>query len=202
MENSKMILTLMAACSLGLLTTGCSTVNEMVHGEDAMVEVAESDVKELSIPKWFLFEEKDNSKVITVSATEVSKDMQFAIDKAELQARVQLAQKIGANVASVVRESTLESGYSSVKDVDTEIDRVSKTTTNQQIGFYRRANLEVVREGDYFRAYVQLELDVTEGRRLTDKGKAKSREEAFKELEAETNTTAAVEIETVKPVLD
>ena len=198
MENSKMILTLMAACSLGLLTTGCSTVNEMVHGEDAMVEVAESDVNELSIPKWFLFEEKDNSKVITVSATEVSKDMQFAIDKAELQARVQLAQKIGANVASVVRESTLESGYSSVKDVDTEIDRVSKTTTNQQIGFYRRANLEVVREGDYFRAYVQLELDVTEGRRLTDKGKAKSREEAFKELDQ----TTAVVSEQVKPVLD
>ena len=198
MENSKMILTLMAACSLGLITTGCSTVNEIVHGDDAMVEVAESDVKELSIPKWFLFEEKDNSKVITVTATEVSKDMQFAIDKAELQARVQLAQKIGANVASVVRESTLESGYSSVKDVDTEIDRVSKTTTNQQIGFYRRANLEVIREGDYFRAYVQLELDVTEGRRLTDKGKAKSREEAFKELDQ----TTAVVSEQVKPVLD
>ena len=198
MENSKMILTLMAACSLGLITTGCSTVNEIVHGEDAMVEVAESDVKELSIPKWFLFEEKDNSKVITVTATEVSKDMQFAIDKAELQARVQLAQKIGANVSSVVRESTLESGYSNVKDVDTEVDRVSKTTTNQQIGFYRRANLEVVREGDYYRAFVQLKLDVTEGRRLTDKGKAKSREEAFKELDQ----TTAVISEQVKPVLD
>lgn len=201
MENSKMFLTILAACSLGVLTTGCSTVNEMVHGEDAMVTVAKADVEELQIPKWFLFEEKDNSKFLTVTATEISKDMQFAIDKAELQARVQLAQKIGATVQSVVRESTLESGYG-VKDVDTEIDRVSKTTTNQKIAFYRRENLSVVKEGDHYRAFVKLTLDVAEGRRLTEDGKAKSREEAFKELDAEVNETTAVEIVEIKPILD
>jgi len=198
MENSKMVLTLLAACSLGLLTTGCSSVNEMVHGEKAMVEVAESDVDELQIPKWFLYEEKDNSKVITVTSTEVSKDMQFAIDKAELQARVQLAQKIGAKVQSIVKESTLESGYG-VKDVDTEIDRVSKTSTNQTIAFYRRENLKIVKEGDHYRAFVKLTLDVAEGRRLTDKTNTKSRIEAFKELDEEINVTNGVEIVEIQP---
>jgi len=183
MENGKMILTFMAACSLGLITTGCSSVNEMVHGEEAMIEVTQQQADDLQIPAWFLAKEQDNSKVLTVTSTEVSKDMQFAIDKAELNAKVKLAQKLGTSVSSLVRESALESGYG-VKDVETEVDRVSKAKTSQEIGFYRRENMKVIREGDYYRAFIMLRLDVEEGRRLTDdRQTSQSREEKLNALD-------------------
>ena len=196
MSNSKMLLTFMAACSLGIITTGCSTVDKVVNGDERMVEIAETKVEDLQIPAWFIAKEANDSKAMTVTATDVSKDMQFAIDKAELNAKVQLAQKLGTNVSSLVRESALESGYG-VKDVDTEIDRVSKASTQQIIGFYRRENMKVVREGNYYRAYVMIRLDLEEGRRLTQKPKSnKSREDRLKALD---DATTAVDINVIEP---
>ena len=132
----------------------------------------------------FLEKETDNSTELTVTATDVSKDMQFAIDKATLNAKVQLANKLGVKVDSMTRESALESGYG-VKDVEREIDRVSKLRTDQKIGFFRRENLKVVREGNHYRAYVMLKLSLEEGRRLTynNNSNRASREERLKELE-------------------
>jgi hypothetical protein len=195
MMRKDMLLTVIAACSLGLLTTGCSTIDKVVNGDERMVEIEESKVADLQIPAWFLQKEINNSKVLTVVATDVSKDMQFAIDKAELQAKVQLAQKIGTKVSSLVRESTLESGYG-INDVESEIDRVSKAKTDQMIGFFRRENMKVVREGDYYRAYVMLRLDIEEGRRLTAKPTSEDRNKRFEALDQ----TTKVETVTITPV--
>ncbi len=183
--RNNMLMTILAACSLGLITTGCSTIDKAVNGDDRMIEVPTSEVEDLEIPAWFIAKEVGDNKTMTVVATDVSKDMQFAIDKAELNAKVQLAQKLGTNVSSLVRESTLESGYG-VKDVDSEIDRVSKAKTNQMIGFFRRENMKIVREDGYYRAYVMLKLDIEEGRRLTSKPSTQSREERFKVLDQTT----------------
>ena len=192
--RNNMLMTIIAACSLGLLTTGCSTIDKVVNGDERMVEIPESEVADMEIPAWFLGKEDGSSKTLTVVATDVSKDMQFAIDKAELNAKVQLAQKLGTNVSSLIRESTLESGYG-VKDVDSEIDRVSKSKTDQKIGFFRRANMKVLREGGYYRAYVMLKLDIEEGRRLTIKPSSESREERLKALDE----TASVNITRIIP---
>lgn len=180
----RMFLSIMAACSLGLITTGCSTVDKMVNGDEAMVEISQTDADELKIPMWFLDKEQSTSDVLTVTATDVSKDMQFAIDKAELNAKVQLAQKLGTEVSSLVRQSALESGYG-VKDVETEVDRVSQAKTKQKIGFFRRENLKVVREEDYYRAFVMLRLNIEDGRRLTaDQSTKQTREQRLEELNA------------------
>lgn len=194
MSDSKMVISFLVACSLGIVTTGCSTVNKMVHGEEAMIEVPASSIEELEVPAWFLTKEEGKSKVLTVTATETSKDLQFAIDKAELNARVKLAQKLGTTVKSLVRESALETGVG-VKDVETEVDRVSQSSTDQLIGFYRRENLKVVREGEYYRAYVMLRLDTEEGRRLTLKPKTQNREDRFKQLEPQASTDTVTPID-------
>lgn len=189
MRHSKMILTFMAACSLGLITTGCSSVNNLMgNNEDRMVEVevAESTVEEMQIPEWFIAPEGGDKNVLVVTATDVSKSMQFAIDKATLAGTVQLAQKLNVNVKSLVRESTLESGYGE-NDVDKQVDRVSKSRTDQDVGFYTRDKLKVVREGSYYRAYVRLSLPVNEGRRLTEDGdSSKSRDTLMQELDGDT----------------
>jgi hypothetical protein len=156
----------------------------MGNKDDKMVEITASKTNE--VPAWFLEKEVDNSTELTVTATDVSKDMQFAIDKATLNAKVQLANKLGVKVDSISRESALESGYG-VKDVEREIDRVSKTRTDQKLGFYRRENLKVVRENGHYRAYVMLKLSLEEGRRLTynSDAKRKTREDRLRELDEE-----------------
>src|SRR6056300_453163 len=184
--RNNMVISFLLACSLGVITTGCSTVDKMVNGEEAMIEVPASSLEELEVPAWFLTKEEGNTKVLTVTATETSKDLQFAIDKAELNAKVKLAQKLGTTVSSLVRESALESGVG-VKDVETEVDRISQASTNQLIGFYRRENLKVLREGEYYRAYVMLRLDTEEGRRLTIKPNTQDREERLKRLEPQAS---------------
>ncbi len=180
----KRMFTYIIACSIGVITWGCSSIPGLGNKDDKMVEITASKSNE--VPVWFLEKEIDNNTELTVTATDVSKDMQFAIDKATLNAKIQLANKLGVKVDSITRESALESGYG-VKDVEREIDRVSKTRTEQKLGFYRRENLKVMREGSHYRAYVMLKLSLEEGRRLTYNAdsKRKTRDDRLKELENE-----------------
>ena len=135
-----------------------------------------------NIPEWFLTKQTD-TKSIFVTATDVSRDMQFAIDKAMLNAQVQLAERIGLKVESLKQESALESGYG-VKDVKREIDRVSRVKVSQELNFYTREHLVVVKEDNYYRAFVMLKLTDEEARRLTTKENKASREERFKQLDS------------------
>lgn len=166
-----------------VLLTGCSSLNPFKSDK---VELDKSKGNE--VPEWFLSKEESNSKYIVVTATDVSKDMQFAIDKATMNAKVQIASKLKTQINSLTRESSIESGYG-VKDVEREIDRVSKTLVNQSIGFFTRENIAVYREGDYYRAYIMLKLSVDDARRLTYKKDSISREEKFRELDNEVIIT-------------
>jgi hypothetical protein len=185
-------------CAMGIITAGCSSLPFVGDKSQKMVEIPE--VKMDEIPAWFVEKEPEDGKNLTVTATDISKDMQFAIDKATLNAKVQLAQKLGTTVNAIVRESTLESGYG-VKDVERDIDRVSKSKTEQKIGFYKRENLKVVRENGYFRAYVMLKLSIEEGRRLTQNTKSnQSREDRFKELNDTPPSNTAPVVKALPPV--
>jgi hypothetical protein len=185
-------------CAMGIITAGCSSLPFVGDKSQKMVEIP--DVKMDEIPAWFVEKEPEDGKNLTVTATDISKDMQFAIDKATLNAKVQLAQKLGTTVNAIVRESTLESGYG-VKDVERDIDRVSKSKTEQKIGFYKRENLKVVRENGYFRAYVMLKLSIEEGRRLTQNTKSnQSREDRFKELNDAPPVITAPVVRALPPV--
>lgn len=174
-----------------LMLAGCSTFGN----SDKKVELDET--KGSQVPEWFLAKETSDSKYITVTATDISKDMQFAIDKATLNAKIQIAERLKTDVDSLVRESSLESGVG-VKDVEREIDRVSKVRVKQSIGFFKRENLAVYREGEHYRAYVMFRISVEDARRLTHKADTKSRDDRFKELEA--NQTAPVSSVVVNPI--
>lgn len=185
----KMIMTYVAACALGLITTGCSTIGLGGDKDNKMVEIPKSKMDQ--IPEWFLQKPVDGA--ITVTATDVSKDMQFAIDKATLNAKVQLAERLGTKVDSLTRETALESGHG-VKEVQREIDRVSKVRINQELNFFTREHIAVVREGDHFRAYVMLKISNNDARRLTQKDNSKSREERLKELDKSSSVDDQITI--------
>ena len=166
-----------------LLLTGCGTVKKVNPFDDGMTKVEKSKGE---IPEWFLEPENGDKKFITAVATETSKDMQFAIDKAMMVAKVQLASKLRTDVESLTRSSSIESGFG-IKDVEEETDRVQQTRVRQAIGFFKRERLEVFKEKGGYRAYVMLKIKVDEARRLTDNKKDNgSREEKFKSLNQPT----------------
>ena len=160
--------------------TGCGTVQKINPFDDGMTKIEKS--KGNKIPEWFLEPESGDKKFITAVATETSKDMQFAIDKAMMVAKVQLASKLKTDVEALTRSSSVESGFG-IKDVEVETDRVQQAWVRQAIGFFKRERLEVYREKGGYRAYVMLKIKVDEARRLTDNRKDDgSREDKFKNL--------------------
>ena len=189
-----MIITYTALCAAGLITAGCSSLPFSKKEEPKATPVVEVNPNKTievpaskgnDIPQWFLEREQGDARFITVTATDISKDMQFAIDKATFSAKLQLAERLKTDVSSVTRETSLESGVG-IKDVEREIDRVSKTRIKQSIGFFKRENISVVREGDHYRAYVMFKISVEDARRLTHKPNHQSREDRMKELDEPT----------------
>jgi hypothetical protein len=111
--------------------------------------------------------------------------MQFAIDKAMMNARVELANRINIKVNSMVTESVSEDGSSKMKDAEREVERISKTVTNQSLSMYTREKLLIVKEEDGYRAYVMLKLNVDQSRKLLDNERkgSKDRDEKLEELD-------------------
>jgi len=184
--RNNMIITYAALCLSGVITTGCSTLSSSKVEETKEVPKVASVQNVTNVPEWFFDKETDDPKFIMVTATDVSKDMQFAIDKAVMNAKIQIAAKLKSDVNSLTRETSTESGHG-VKEVEREIDRVSKVIVKQSIGFFKREQMAVVRDGDGYRAFVKMKISVDDARRLTDKKDSKSREDKFKELEPVTS---------------
>jgi len=163
-----------------VVLSGCSTFKA---DPNKTVEIPANKLD--NIPQWYLAKDPDDTKFIVVTATDVSKDMQFAIDKATLNAKTQLAARLKSDVDSVTRESTLENAGSG-SAVEREIDRVSKVRVKQAIGMFKRENIAVFKEGDVYRAYVQFKIATEDAQRLTQPvGKNKNREDRMKELDDE-----------------
>jgi hypothetical protein len=167
-----------------VLLSGCSTFKA---DPNKTVEIPANKLD--NIPQWYLAKDPDDTKFIVVTATDVSKDMQFAIDKATLNAKIQLAARLKTDVDSVTRESTLETAGSG-SAVEREIDRVSKVRVKQAIGMFKRENIAVFKEGDVYRAYVQFKIATEDAKRLTQPVGNKNREDKFKELEDEPKVSA------------
>lgn len=158
--------------------------------ENKATEIPKIKSSKIEVPEWFLSRENADGKLIVVTATDVSKDMQFAIDKASVNAKVQIASRIKSDIDALIRETTSETG-STAREVDRVIDRVSRIKVNQSIAMFKREHLSVVREGDLYRAYVMFTLNVDDLKRLMS-AKESSRDQKFKDLDKpSTNSTPA-----------
>ena len=164
--------------AMSMALWGCSSTK--------MVEIPKSKG---TVPEWFAKEPEKVENQIVVTATDSSKDMQFAIDKAMMNARVEMANRIGVKIESIVRESLKESAGGKMKDIDREVDRVSKQVTNQYLSMYNREHLVVLKEDGGYRAFVMLKMSEDQGRKLFDgiRKNPKDKEEMFKDLEKSVN---------------
>ena len=84
----------------------------------------------------------------------------------------------GKGMEAISKEASRVSG-----NVEREVDRVSKVRTSQEVSFFIREQLTILREGNYYRAYVMLRLKGDEARKLSDDSDDETREDKFRELD-------------------
>lgn len=158
----KVILAAMIAAAL----TGCGTTSlvekkaEWVQGSD--------NVDKAMAPEWFTMHLANDGSHIFAVATEYSADYQFAIDKAMLAAKAQLASQVNNRIQMETNTFIAEEGSgTSIDDVERKTERVtsSKVDSTQIVGF-KRDKLEVKREGRGYRVFVRLVYDYTDSNKL------------------------------------
>lgn len=173
----KVILAAMIAAAL----TGCGTTS-LVDKKADWVQGSDSVDKSMA-PEWFTMHlANDNSHIFAV-ATEYSADYQFAIDRAMMAAKINLAAQINQRVESEMNSYIAESGTGGdADDIERNVERKSRSVvdTTLLVG-YKRDKIEVRREGKGYRVYVRLVYDYTDSNQLrayaekVEKRKAKAK---------------------------
>ena len=168
---------LAVAVLLGSLV-GCSSTPlvdkkaEWVQGTDR--------VDKTMAPEWFTMHLTNDDRHIFAVATEYSADYQFAIDRAMMVAKVNLAAQINQRVESEMNSYIQESGSGGDSDdINRQVERKSRTVvdTTSLVG-YKRDKIEVRREGKGYRVYVRLIYDITDANKLAqDAAKAEKRKQ-------------------------
>lgn len=158
------------AVSMAVFMTGCSTLSSKKE-EEKVVTLKEKQESLIPLgstfyPNWYTVDTKDPNS-ITVNATDRSRDLQFAVDKAMLNAKRDIALQIGAHVNVMMKELVNEAGADAGGDYVRDVERVSKIVANQvNLMGYKREKMELIREGEYYRAFVRVTFPLGEANRL------------------------------------
>lgn len=163
--NAALVATLVAGCA-GTPPHGSAEYAEYKERQ-ARTEAAKKTEKTLDkAPDWFLNPPVDGKYMYAV-ATDYSSELQFAIDKAVLNAKVGLAAQVGNRVSSSMKEFALEGGTGGEARVSREIERVSKEMVAEVniAGFTIQKREILAQEGGY-RVYVLARLPLADANKL------------------------------------
>ena len=156
MKNQKTLIAMLIASALA---TGCGSMKyttgfEIDSGEP---QAQAAPGVEVAYPEWYNEDLKDDDVNLYAVASEYSKDMQFALDKASLSAKRELASNFSSHIDAMLKDYATEVG-----DLDTtvirEIDRTTKLVVARVnlIGV-QRTNMSIIHSGEGgYRAYVKL----------------------------------------------
>lgn len=112
-----------------------------------------------TVPTWYLETPTDTRQVIYASATGVSADLQFSLDKALHDAKVILGDKLETKVTSTLTRTVGDDGPATTA----KTEKVSTSTIEDvDVSNYVVKNKLILREGREFRTYVMLELAVNQ----------------------------------------
>jgi len=120
------------------------------------VKTIEQTLKEA--PDWY--KEKISMPGYFASAgTDVSSDMQFALDKAMMAAKISIASQIGSYISSTLKLYISESGEPTDATVSTEVERVGKEMVSEvKLHDFEIEKHQIIRDGQHYRAYVLLKM--------------------------------------------
>jgi len=180
-------LPVLSAFALSLALLGCGGAKTpMAVQQETVLKTMET------IPSWFPSPPSDAEHLYGTGTGE-SGDMQFAVNKAEQAARVQITSNIEAKVSSLFKSFSEETGVGQDAEFLSMSTGVSKTVASEVISGTRIKDQKIVPEGGRYRAYVLMEMAIGEAAaRLQAQIKAKDRiytqfraSQGYQELEQE-----------------
>ena len=140
--------------ALGALATACQGPNahpDLSPSPDAAA-VAQA-------PAWYLKPPVETDYVI-VAATATSRDMQTALDKAQLTGRGALASQMESKLEGLGKRFSEESGATAGSDLIQSYSQATKAIVSTVLSGSRAREQVMVREADIYRAYVLMELPI------------------------------------------
>ena len=159
-----MMLIIASAMTLVLLA-GCSSPKPgspqaLAVEKEATEKKIDKNLK--AMPEWYAKTPLDNN-ILFASATETSRNMQMSMEKASIKARAELALTVGGRVSTMMKAYAEEAGVSNDPDVNQIVSTVtSQEAINVNLSGVQRADAQINREGDSYRAYVLIRYPLGE----------------------------------------
>lgn len=117
--------------------------------EKEAVRIYEKSGEKVNLPTWYTAAQNDKD-VLTSVASEYSIDMQFAVDKASMSAKRELASNYSSHISSMMKDYSAEVGGVGA-EVLREIDRTTKLVLAQvNLVGVQRTNLEIRHEKEFY----------------------------------------------------
>ena len=193
----KVVLVAMIAAAL----TGCGTTSLV---EKKAEWVQGSDKVDLSMaPEWFTMHLANDGSHIFATSTEYSADYQFAIDKAMMAAKANLASQVNNRIAVDATSYIGEEGNGTdIDDVERKTERttVMKVDSTSIVG-YKRDKIEVRREGRGYRVFVRLVYDYTDNNKILQNSQRLEKRKEKQELK-KAQVTQAAPVENTKTLTE
>jgi len=183
-------LPVMAALS-GCATPAPGTPEAEIAAHEERMDAVEQTTDD--IPTWFISVPTDSSALFS-AGTATSSDLQLAMDKAVLNAKRSLADRINSTLSSKMKEFLAETGSDEDAQVLSEVERItSNLITEVNVAGYTQDKADVKPTGTQYRAYVLLRYPLGKANQIlvyqvNKNGVVEARvraSKAFQDLEAE-----------------
>ena len=168
----KQVVVVMAVI-VGLLS-GCSSMPkpgtpEYTQYNKEQREEERSEVME-EAPDWFMEPPKDGD-YLYVAATALSSDLQLSIDKAVMDGKTNLADRLNSKMSGQIQRYIEESGEVENREFVQQLERVSKSLfTDVNTAGYRVTEKKLIKVMGGYRAFVLIEYPLGEANQVLVEG--------------------------------
>ncbi|MBI2406691.1 MAG: hypothetical protein HYV19_00120 [Gemmatimonadetes bacterium] len=148
----------LAAAAIALAASACRTTHTPDHG-------AASAAPLKSMPGWYKTPPKSDAEWVFAPATAASRDLQMAMDRAEMEGRLGLATQLEVKYAALTRRFSEETGLAQDAEVLRTYEQSYKAVVSQVLVGSRARERQVGREDGVYRAWVLMVLPLGEANR-------------------------------------
>lgn len=193
--NSRLVIGAVVVALLNI--GGCSTIPKPVTPEFTQYQKEQREEERVEVmeeaPDWFMEPPKDG-EYLYVAATALSSDLQLSIDKAVMDGKSNLADRLNSLMSGKIQRYIEESGEVENRDFVQQIERVSRSLfTDVNTSGYRVTEKKLVKVHGGYRAFVLIEYPLGEANQVMVAGVKKNQQvharlrasKAFAELEEE-----------------
>ncbi|MBT3308271.1 MAG: hypothetical protein HN382_02050 [Gammaproteobacteria bacterium] len=186
------------AVVVGLLS-GCSSVPKPGTPEFTQYNKEQKEEERVEVmeeaPDWFMEPPKDGDYLYE-AATALSSDLQMSIDKAVMDGKTNLADRLNGKMSGQIQRYIEESGEVENREFVQQMERVSKSLfTDVNTSGYRITEKKLMKVRDGYRTFVLIEYPLGEANQVLVEG-VKSNQRVHAKLRA-SKAFAALEDEIV-----